>query len=109
MLVEEVAERTVAGIVKECGNSQQRFEKWQGKVVRKRGMEVPGETSGHMHGSQGLGEPGMFCRGKDEAGALKLIDRTKALNPGIVDQIPFAGPGTCFGVVYEREISVDRI
>lgn len=94
MFVEEMAEGPVAGIVEKCRYPEQCFEEREGKMVPKGGVEVTRETPRHVHGSERMGKPCVFGRGKDEAGALKLVDRAKALDPGMVDQMPFTGSGS---------------
>jgi hypothetical protein len=109
MFVEEMAEGPVAGIVEKRRYPEQCFEERERKMVAEGRMEVTGETTCDVHGSERVGKPCVFGRGKDEAGALKLVDRTKALDPRMVDQMPFTGSGSVLRTVDKRKISMNGI
>ena len=57
-------------------------------LLQKR-VEMPSESSRHVHGAKGVHEARMFRRGIDPSGALQLINISQPLDPGRIDQIFF--------------------
>ena len=94
MLVEEMAERSVADIVQQCGQSHQRLDVPAAGHVRAGFAEAIVER-GHrparqVHGPEHVLEPRMFGRGKNPPGGLQLMNLPEPLEPGVVDQFASA-------------------
>jgi hypothetical protein len=112
LFVEEMAERSMADIMQEAGEPEEFFDiegrrKIFTKDARQRGIEPFRKDPCHVHRPEGMLEAGMFCRGKNPTGTLKLKDTPKSLNPGGVNDIPLGS--LSFHAVGHHDVMVNRV
>jgi hypothetical protein len=93
LFVEEMAEGTVPDVMEEASEPEEFFNvEWRRKLIPKdagqRGIELFRKDTRYMHRPERVLKTGMFCRGIDPAGTLKLEDTTKSLNPRRINHIP---------------------
>jgi hypothetical protein len=74
IVVEKMAERSVTNVMHQGRHAKKFFNEIRRRNVRKgffqEWIEVARESAGHVHGSKGVDEPGMFRGGIDPPGAL---------------------------------------
>ena len=100
LLVAEVAERTVAEVVQQPGQPQGLFDQRQGGRagldLGQRGVHLPRELPGEVHGAEAVREAAVLGGREHPPGALQLVDPLQPLHPGTVDDVrlgDLAGPG----------------
>ena len=91
VVVEEVAEGTVADVVQQAGHPQQLLDQRRrrrvGKHRAERRVELLGEAAGQVHGAQGVLEAAVLGGREHPARRLQLRDAPQPLHPRRVDQI----------------------
>jgi hypothetical protein len=112
LLVEKMAEGSMADIMEEASESEEFFDiegrrKVFPKDAEQRGIKPVRKDTRDMHRPKGMLKTGMFCRGKNPTGTLKLKDAPESLNPGRVNDIPF-GP-LPFHAVSHHNVMVNGI
>ncbi len=92
VLVEKVAEGSVADVVQQSGQSQQAFDiaaaRGVGADLAEAGVQGRCRPAGQVHHAQHVLKPGVLGRGEDPPGGLKLVDLAEPLQPGVVDDLP---------------------
>jgi hypothetical protein len=96
LFVEEMAEGTVPDVMEEASEPEEFFNvEWRRKLIPKdagqRGIELFRKDTRYMHRPERVLKTGMFCRGKNPTGTLKLEDTPKSLDPGSINNVPL-GP-----------------
>ena len=91
LLVAEVAERPVAEVVEQAGQPQglfdQRLRRRAGLDLGQRGVHLPRQLAGEMHGAQTVREAAVLGGGEHPPRALQLVDALEALHPRVVDDV----------------------
>ena len=91
LLVAEVAEGAVAEVVQEAGHAQrllhQRLRRRARLDLRQRGVDLPRQLAGEVHGAQAVGEAAVLGGGEHPPRALQLMDALEALHPRVVDHV----------------------
>ena len=114
MLVEEMAERAMANVVQQAGQSHQRFDiSAAGHVGANFLQAVIQPRDGparQMHDAHHMLKPRMLGGGKDPPGGLQLMNLPHPLDPRMIDDLPLgrlARRQSAAGD--ERDVAVDRI
>src|SRR5262245_3662478 len=112
VLIEKVAERSVPHVVQQGRHAEQRFDAgpagYIGAYLAEAVVQPLGCPAGQMHGPQHVLKPRVLSRGEDPPGSLQLVNVSQPLEPGMVDELPFAGLAR-LGVTDERDVAMQRI
>jgi hypothetical protein len=91
LLVAEVAERAVAEVVQQTGHAQGLLHQRQRRRARldlgQRGVDLPRQLAGQVHGAQAVSEPAVLGGGEHPPRALQLVDALEPLHPRVVDDV----------------------
>ena len=91
LLVAEVAEGAVAEVVQEAGHAQrlldQRLRRRARLDLRQRGVDLPRQLAGEVHGAEAVREAAVLGGGEHPPRALQLVDALEALDPRVVDHV----------------------
>jgi hypothetical protein len=76
MVIIKVTKRTMAAVMKKCGNTEKGLKQgrghYTGETVIKSRIKMRSESPGDMHRTERVHETAMLCRGKNISCALKL-------------------------------------
>jgi hypothetical protein len=86
VIIKKVAKGTVSYVMHEACDAQTLFHKWERGTVSLQDpvegrIKVPREYPCEVHGPKHVLKPTVFCCRVNPTGTLKLIDRTKPLEP----------------------------
>ena len=114
MIIEKMAERSVADVVQESRETNQAFDisgrrdRFRPTSLDQRWIEASDRPAAQMHGAQDMLKARVLGTGVHPPGALQLMNSPQALNPGMIDErllgrlLAVAGGG-------EGNVTVQRI
>ena len=91
LLVAEVTEGAVSEVVQEAGHAQglldQRLRRRARLDLGQRGIDLPRQLAGQVHGAKAVREAAVLGRGEHPPRALQLVDALEPLYPRAVDDV----------------------
>src|SRR5437870_11999956 len=90
MIIEKMAERSVADVVQESRETNQAFDisgrrdRFRPTSLDQRWIEASDRPAAQMHGAQDMLKARVLGTGVHPPGALQLMNSPQALNPGMI-------------------------
>jgi hypothetical protein len=114
MIVKEMAERSMADIVKQSRQTHQAFDVSKGRSLLRptgfdeRWIKAANRSTAEVHGAENVLEAGMLGARINPPGALQLMNPSQTLHPGMIDE-RLLGRLPAIAGSRENDVSVHRI